>query len=431
MPPLRTNRPTMGGRVEFEDLKKCGKLVRYLWDAAALVCLEEHPLRYTELGTGLTAWAGRRPSDTALTRTVKRLRRTGLIATQPGRDSGWRAPYLITDAGRLRLAEIRELVAANVDSTKNQTAAANRSATTADPMLTPDGRRQTGHMPSLGEARPDRDGATVDADHEQRARAIDTSKAHPARRYNYWIGGKDHFIADRESGDEIARVMPTVRIAALQNRAFLRRAVHYLAQTGIRQFLDIGTGIPAPNNTHEVAQAVHRDSRVIYVDNDPIVLTHARVLFTGTPEGRTAYIDADLREPEKILNHPDVLATLNFDQPIGLLLIAVLHFVGDTEDVYGIVERLVQAFPPGSFLAIAQATMDFMTPEEKVRAEAVVASGQHGAMHFRSRDAVSRFFNGLDLVAPGVVPLAEWHNTDPHIPDPADIGGYGAVAKIP
>ena len=177
---------------------------------------------------------------------------------------------------------------------------------------------------------------------------IDTTVPHPARRYNYWLGGKDNFQADRESGDAMAAAFPTIRTSALENRRFLQRAVGYLArEAGIRQFLDIGTGIPTANNTHEVAQAVAPESRVVYVDNDPIVLAHARALLTSSPEGATAYIDADLRDPEKILAHPELQRTIDLSQPVGLMLVAVLHFVPDGDDPYALVRRLLDALPAG------------------------------------------------------------------------------------
>src|SRR5258705_6448220 len=166
----------------------------------------------------------------------------------------------------------------------------------------------------------DRGMSSVDSPRAQHQ--IDTKSPHPARRYNYWLGGKDHFAADRESGDAIAALFPTVRLAALENRNFMRRAVTFLSrEAGVRQFLDIGTGIPAPNNTHEVAQALAPESRVVYVDNDPIVLSHARALLNSTPEGATAYIEADLRDHERILSDPYLRKTLDFSDPVALLLV--------------------------------------------------------------------------------------------------------------
>ena len=165
---------------------------------------------------------------------------------------------------------------------------------------------------------------------------IDSSRPHPARRYDYWLGGKDNFQADREAAEAIAAVFPSIRTAARENRAFMQRAVRFLAaEAGIRQFLDIGTGLPTADNVHEVAQGVAPEARVVYVDNDPLVLVHARALLTSSPEGTTAYIDADARDPEKILADPVVRNSLDFAQPIALLLVALLHFVEDEEDPWG------------------------------------------------------------------------------------------------
>src|SRR3954471_2746264 len=187
-----------------------------------------------------------------------------------------------------------------------------------------------------------------DSDEQRRDRLgrVDTTVAHPARRYNYWLGGKDHFEADRESARQLEKLQPTSRLGALANRGFQKRVVTYLAEQGITQFLDIGTGIPAPDNTHEVAQAVHPDARVVYVDNDPIVLTHARVLLSSNPAGRTAYLDADLRDPRQILDNPELHATIDLKQPVGLLLIAVLHFVVDDQRAYDIVNELRGVLAP-------------------------------------------------------------------------------------
>src|SRR3954468_17774137 len=184
---------------------------------------------------------------------------------------------------------------------------------------------------------------------------IDRSVAHPARRYNYWLGGTDNFEADRISGDAAAAAFPTVRISAMENRRFIRRAVTYLVnEAGIRQFLDIGTGIPSADNVHEVAQAIDPKARVVYVDNDPIILAHARRLLSNTPDGgATAYIHADLRDPDAILGHPDLRATLDLTKPVGLMLIAVVPFLTDADDPHGKVTHLTKALPPGSHLAMS------------------------------------------------------------------------------
>ena len=259
---------------------------------------------------------------------------------------------------------------------------------------------------------------------------IDTSVPHPARRYDYWLGGKDNFAADRESGDAIAAAFPAIRTAVQENRAFLRRAVTFLSeQAGIRQFLDLGTGLPTANNTHEVAQAIAPESRIVYVDNDPLVLVHARALLTSSPQGSTAYLDADLRDTDKILGDPEVRETLDFSSPVGLMLVAILHFLPDDADPYGIVARLVGAMPSGSYLVMTHATGDFWTPEMR----AALASGRLGRLSPRTRDEFTRFFGGLELVSPGVVSIAEWRAESEPEPRPtaADSYAYGAVARIP
>jgi hypothetical protein len=263
-------------------------------------------------------------------------------------------------------------------------------------------------------------------DHEPLA--FDTSVPHPARRYNYWLGGKDNFAADRASGDAIARVVPTIRLSALENRRFLGRAVSYLArEAGIRQFLDIGTGIPAENNTHEVAQSIAPDSRVVYVDNDPIVLAHARALLRGQ-SGRLAYIDADLREPESILCHSALTAALDLDRPVGLMLVAILHFLRDEYHPFDIVRRLLDALPAGSFLVVSHATHDFMslTQAESVGAEDL-------SFQFRAKDEFAQFFEGLELVEPGITSIAHWRAEVERgsRPSAAAVSVYGAVGRIP
>ncbi|MEW2444221.1 SAM-dependent methyltransferase [Micromonospora marina] len=262
---------------------------------------------------------------------------------------------------------------------------------------------------------------------------IDTSVAHPARRYNYWLGGKDNFQADRDSGDAMAERFPTIRISALENRRFLRRAVRHLAgEAGIRQFLDIGTGIPTADNTHEVAQSTDPRARVVYVDNDPIVLAHARALLTSSAEGATAYLDADLRDPERILAHPDLRRTLDLSQPVALMLLAVLHFVPDGDDPYAIVGRLLDALPAGSYLAASHATYDYLPAEVAAEAKAAArGGGPHGVINLRSREEVVRFFDGLEPVEPGVCSVAEWRADGEPEPRPSvvEVSMYGGVAR--
>jgi S-adenosyl methyltransferase len=261
---------------------------------------------------------------------------------------------------------------------------------------------------------------------------INTSVAHPARRYDYWLGGKDNFPADQASGDAVAAAFPTIRMTVVENRRFLVRAVRALAgELGIRQFLDIGTGIPTSPNVHEVAQSTAPESRVVYVDNGPIVLVHARALLRSGPQGATAYLDADLREPDKILQHPDLLRTLDLSQPVALMLVAILHFIPDDDDPHGAVARLVGAMPPGSYLVVSHATSDFMPPQ------AATAVDEEGAQsrvpfRFRTKQEFARFLEGLELLPPGIQPLSEWRAQSEPQPRPsaADIAGYAAVARI-
>jgi hypothetical protein len=254
---------------------------------------------------------------------------------------------------------------------------------------------------------------------------LDTSVAHPARRYNYWLGGKDNFAADRESGDAVVQVFPSIRVAALENRGFLRRAVTMLSESGVRQFLDVGTGLPSADNTHEVAQRAAPDSRVVYVDNDPLVMVHARALLTGTGAGATEYIEADLREPERILR--EAARTLDFSRPVALMLIAVLHFISEADDPYGLVARLVGALPPGSYLVMSHATGEYLP--EKVVADFAAAPVP---VYLRDREQVGRFFDGLELLPPGIVSTVRWRAGNEPGPRPAeeDAATWSAVARV-
>ncbi len=214
---------------------------------------------------------------------------------------------------------------------------------------------------------------------------INTAKPHAARVYDFYLGGKDHFAADRETGQALMRVVPTIRAAARENRAFLGRAVRFLvAEAGIRQFLDIGTGLPSANNVHEVAQGLVPSCRVVYVDNDPIVLAHARALLTSSPEGKTAYIQADLREPEKILDDPVTRATLDFSQPVGLMLVAVLHFVPDEAQPRRIVDTLLDALPSGSYLVASHATSEYFADRGAAAAGSITSAGYRSSSGWRT-----------------------------------------------
>jgi trans-aconitate methyltransferase len=256
------------------------------------------------------------------------------------------------------------------------------------------------------------DGGGIDAgagDGVPYASVIDTSVAHPARIYDYWLGGKDNFAADREAGELALRAYPELAQAVQSNRAFLARAVRYLTgEAGIRQFLDIGTGIPAASNTHEVAQQEAPDAKIVYVDNDPIVLTHARALLTSTPQGACAYIQADLHDPDAIL--AEAAKTLDFSQPTALMMLAVLQFIPAGEDPYALVSGLMDALPSGSFLVVSHPTDDF-NPN---RGESIQRYNERSADQatLRGQEETARFFDGLELIEPGVVAVAAWRPDD-------------------
>jgi S-adenosyl methyltransferase len=255
---------------------------------------------------------------------------------------------------------------------------------------------------------------------------IDTGTAHSARIYNYWLGGKDNYPADREAAQAAMAANPGIVADVRANRAFLARAVRYLvAEAGIRQFLDIGTGLPTADNTHEVAQAVAPESRVVYVDNDPIVLAHARALLSSTPEGATAYLDADLRQPEAILKSAG--RTVDLGEPVALMMLIVLHLIPDTEHPGKIVARLVSALPAGSYVVITHPASDIqpaamaeMTRRMNERMRGTTAT-------MRGRDEIAGFFDGLELIEPGVVQPQRWR-PDPGTETPAEVTAWCGVA---
>ncbi|MGH3203239.1 MAG: SAM-dependent methyltransferase [Streptosporangiaceae bacterium] len=245
-------------------------------------------------------------------------------------------------------------------------------------------------------------------------RGFDARVAHPARVYDYWLrGGKDNFEADRVAGEATIAAYPAIRASARANRAFLARSVRFLAaEIGIRQFLDIGTGLPTANNTHEVAQSTAPQSRIVYVDNDPLVLSHARALLTSSPEGATDYLDADLRDTGRILER--AAGTLDFSQPVAIMLLAILHYIPDTAEAQRIVARLTGAVPSGSYLVISHAASD-ISPDEM--AEMIRRMNEHlpeDSQHVgRTRDEVAKFFADVDLVEPGVVKVTRWRPLTP------------------
>jgi hypothetical protein len=260
---------------------------------------------------------------------------------------------------------------------------------------------------------------------------INTNVAHPARVYDYWLGGKDNFPADRALAELMIQAIPNMRAMAAANRAFLRRAVRHLVQeAGVRQFLDIGTGIPTSPNVHDVAQEVAPDTRVVYVDNDPIVLAHARALLTSQDAGETAFILADLREPKSILDHPTLNSTLDLGKPVAVLVVAVLMYFRDSDNPnpFEMVATLMERMPSGSYLAVTHPTPDF-NPEET--AKAVAAAEAAGVTLVpRPKAEIERFFTDLELVDPGVTPVLSWRPDEP-VDDPSVAYYWAGIARKP
>jgi len=251
--------------------------------------------------------------------------------------------------------------------------------------------------------------------------AFDTSVANQARIYDYLLGGKDNYAADREAVDAVIKIAPEMGFTARANRAFLGRAVRYLAaEAGIRQFLDIGTGIPTAGNTHHVAQAVAPESRVVYVDYDPIVLAHARALLNSSDAGATEYIDADLRDTDTILTRAGRL--LDFTQPVAVTMLFILHAIPDEDDPHAIVATVLDALPPGSYLALSHLGSDIFDEEAQQGFQNIVGRMSQQQYTGRSREQMLRFFKGMELVEPGLVRIEEWR------PDPGSVSDYKSTA---
>lgn len=258
---------------------------------------------------------------------------------------------------------------------------------------------------------------------------IDTTRPHSARVWNYWIGGKDNYPIDRQVGDQIAQMFPGILEVARHARAFLGRAVRFMAgEAGIRQFLDIGTGLPTHGNTHEIAQSVAPECRIVYVDNDPLVLVHARALLVSDPRGMTAYIDADVRDTDKILN--EAAATLDFTRPIGLMMLGIMGNIWDDDEAYAITRRLVDALPSGSYMALEDGVFDVVDPEaaketERYRAEA------GDPYRLRDHERITRFFDGLEILEPGVVPVSQWRPEALPFGTPPPVSALAGVGRKP
>jgi O-methyltransferase involved in polyketide biosynthesis len=267
---------------------------------------------------------------------------------------------------------------------------------------------------------------------------IDTTVPHAARVWNYWLGGKDNFAVDRKIGDEILAVFPAQAEIARQSRAFLTRAVSYLAgEAGIRQFLDIGTGLPTAENTHEVAQRLAPESRIVYVDRDPLVLAHARALLTSTPEGTCAYVDADLNDPDKIISK--AARTLDFAQPIAVMLLGILGYVPDEDEPGDIVARLMGRVSPGSYLVVndgtnvfhRQSADDCVEGSPRARAVALYAATRAVAYRLRAPQQIEGFFAGLELIEPGVVSVSQWRSAAASSGPPGTVDSFCGVGRKP
>jgi hypothetical protein len=258
---------------------------------------------------------------------------------------------------------------------------------------------------------------------------FDTTRPHQARIYDYWLGGKDNFAVDREAAERALAAYPGLRRGVRAQRAFLANAVGYLTRTaGVRQFLDIGTGIPTASNTHQVAHAVDPGARIVYVDNDPMVLAHARALLTGSTPGTTSYLDADLRDTAKILTEAPAL--LDFRKPIGVLLIGILQLIPDADDPHAIITRLIEAVPPGSWLAIFHPASDILTNQitEVARQVSVHAATP---TTLRTKAEIMHFFDGLELLEPGLVQVHRWRPGSPAPDMGDDVPGYAGLARKP
>ncbi|MFD8707861.1 SAM-dependent methyltransferase [Kitasatospora sp. NPDC059648] len=260
---------------------------------------------------------------------------------------------------------------------------------------------------------------------------------HSARMYDYFLGGKDNFAVDREAAERVLTAFPTMRTAVRANRTFMHRATRALARRGLGQWLDIGTGIPTSPNLHEVAQAVEPRARVVYADNDPVVLAHSRALMTSTPQGRTAYVHGDVRDPASILTTPQVAETLDLTRPVVLSMVALLHFVPDLDDAHAIVEHLLDPLPSGSALVLSHATAELDPPGASKVEEIYNQAGT--SLRLRPRAEFATFFEGLDLLDPGIVPAHRWHpdGTDgtadllPATVTDAQVSFYAGVALKP
>jgi DNA-binding HxlR family transcriptional regulator len=405
------------------------ELVRTLltspWRHQVLQTLAGRPERYRDIKAQLLRHLGalNAPTERMISAALRDLERLGLAE----KGGGPRSPWKITALGATVLRDVGLL--ARIGRSRRHSRkpiAAGDDTPAAFPPRRPSDTLPTDNSASGGRA------VLLGGSDVNGVPELNTAVAHPARRYDYWLGGKDNFAVDREAGDELERRFPGMRAGARANRHALARIAHYLAaEASIGQFLDVGTGIPTSPNTHEIAQAVNPRARVVYVDNDPLVLSHARALLTSTPEGETTYLHLDLREPERILDALRRGDTLDLTRPVALLLMAVLHFVRDREQARTIVRHLMDALPSGSYLAVTQFTLDFLPDHEKAAYREMLAAGQGDAWPIE-RQQFDRLFDDLDLVDPGIVLVSDWR-PDGQAPqvDPSRISIWAGVARKP
>ena len=274
-----------------------------------------------------------------------------------------------------------------------------------------------------------RQGSEVPGAVEAAAPGVNINVPHSARIYDYWLGGKDNFAIDRAVGEAMIKAIPDLRYMARENRKFVHRAARDLvAKEGIRQFLDIGTGIPTRPNLHEIAQGIAPETRVVYVDNDPIVLVHARALMISTEQGRSEYVSADLRDPQSLLTEPVLTSTLDLTQPVGLTMIAILMLLADEDDPWDKVAQIRDAMPSGSCLAITHPTADFNPAEVSEAVAAATAAGM--TLVARTKDDVERFFGDWEMLEPGLVPVSAWRPDEP-VDNPQAAYYWSGVARKP
>ena len=390
----------------------------------ALRALADGPTRYTDIRPRIAAQAGRAPLAGQLNKILNTLTALGLARKEgppDGEDAPVRAPWTLTEQGRAALEDLelyRRLSRSEIARQSDGDAKESEAGTQDNQGRVTAAAGRLSMTPA--------DSGNLEADVARFSFAV----TQPARRYNALLGGKDNFAADRTAAAQILERHPSAQTSAVENRRFLHRAVRFVARQGVRQFLDIGTGIPISPNVHEIAQEIDPSARVVYVDNDPFVLVHARALMTSSPEGKTAYLNADLRDPRAILTASELRDILDFSQPVALLLVAVLHFIRDDDNPREIIATLVDALPPGSFVVASHATPEYMPAEQVVALRSVMERQWRD----RTGDELRALFDrpDLELVDPSVQSVARWWTEEAPGPRPpaADVASNGIVAVI-